>query len=574
MHTRFNNIHGHQLASLRALLSVIIFGFVLLGITFAASGRVESLSGSQWRADRIIDDGVFYNGAGMSEELIQGFLNSKVPTCDTNGSLQYGGTGMTRAQWADANNKPEPPYVCLKSYTQNVPSRDADAYCSGAITGGIKNAARIIYEVSRACNINPKVILVTLQKEQSLITDDWPWPVQYTKATGYGCPDSSLPESVDNNQNGCYDEFEGFFNQIYYGARQFQRYKTQPHLFNFSAQETSFIQYNPNGSCGGTNVTVFNHATAGLYNYTPYQPNQAALNNLYGTGDSCSAYGNRNFWRIFNDWFGNPQIDVNQDIVMVGDWDGDGKDTPGIRRGNMYYLDFDNDGDADAEFGFGLNTDVHLVGDWDGDGSDEIALKRGEKYYFSYDFNGTSEIYQAFGNPTDQALVGDWDGDDRDEIGLKRGERYYFNFNYDEKAELYVGFGNSTDTTFVGDWDGDGDDNIALRRGDWYFFDFGHDGEADARFGYGSTAHKVIVGDWDGNGKESMGLRRNEFYYLDNNLDGETEVYSGMGISSDKSITGDWDGDGKDTLGIKRSNYFFLDNTTDGQAEIIYFYTY
>ncbi|MCA9330031.1 hypothetical protein KDA11_05255, partial [Candidatus Saccharibacteria bacterium] len=35
------------------------------------------------------------------------------------------------------------------------------------------------------------------------------------------------------------------------------------------------------------------------------QPNSAALNNLRGTGNSCSAYGNRNFWRLYNDWFGS-----------------------------------------------------------------------------------------------------------------------------------------------------------------------------------------------------------------------------------------------------------------------------
>jgi hypothetical protein len=43
-----------------------------------------------------------------------------------------------------------------------------------------------------------------------------------------------------------------------------------------------------------------------LYDYTPYTPNAAALNNLYGTGDACSSYGNRNFWRYYSDWFGNP----------------------------------------------------------------------------------------------------------------------------------------------------------------------------------------------------------------------------------------------------------------------------
>lgn len=535
--------------------------------------RANAVTGSQWLADRIIDDGIFFDGKNMSQESIQAFLNAKVPNCDTNGQVIKTGS-QTRAQWAAANGKPTPPYTCLKSYSQTIPGKAADAFCQGAVGSGTKSAAQIIYEVSVACSISPKVLLVTLQKEQSLITDDWPWPIQYTKATGYGCPDSDLGANVDANDNGCYDEHEGFFNQIYMAARQFQRYKIQANLFNHRSQQTSYVGYNPNGDCGGTNITMYNHATAGLYNYTPYQPNTAALNNLYGTGNSCSAYGNRNFWRMFHDWFGDPHYNPTNDIVFVGDWDGDGDDTAGIRRGNTYFLDNNNDGVADIQFGFGLSTDTHLVGDWDGDGGDEIGLKRGERYYLDYNFDGGAEIYQAFGDPGDQTIIGDWDGDDKDEIGLKRGSRFYLSFDYDGKADLYVGFGNPTDSVFIGDWDGDGDDNLAIRRTDWYFFDYGHDGEADARFGYGSSAHKVIVGDWDGDGIDTMGLKRGEFYYLDNNLDGETEVFGGIGIGSDKSLIGDWNGDGKDTVSVKRSNYYFLDNTTDGGAEIVYFYTY
>src|SRR5207253_1333233 len=91
----------------------------------------------------------------------------------------------------------------------------------------------------------------------------------------------------------------------------------QPQLFNYSIGNNSFVGYNPNSGCGGTNITMSNQATAGLYNYTPYQPNQAALNNLYGTGDSCSAYGNRNFWRMYWDWFGNP-IGPNYSWIIDG----------------------------------------------------------------------------------------------------------------------------------------------------------------------------------------------------------------------------------------------------------------
>lgn len=257
--------------------------------------KADAVTGSDWNASRIIDDSVFFNPHAMSTQEIQNFLAAKVPTCDTN-----------HAPSSNPNDS-GPPYTCLKDFTQNIPGIGSDTYCPGSVGAGVKSAATIIKEVSAACNINPQVILVTLQKEQGLITDTWPWQIQYTKATGMGCPDSALGTNVDANQNGCYDEYEGFFKQIYYGARQFQRYVKQPDTFNYAVGRNSFVAYQANNSgCGGTNITPQTQATAALYNYTPYQPNQAALNNLYGTGDSCSAYGNRNFWRMFWDWFGNP----------------------------------------------------------------------------------------------------------------------------------------------------------------------------------------------------------------------------------------------------------------------------
>lgn len=39
----------------------------------------------------------------------------------------------------------------------------------------------------------------------------------------------------------------------------------------------------PSG-CGASNVYIESRATAALYTYTPYQPNAAALSNMYGTG--------------------------------------------------------------------------------------------------------------------------------------------------------------------------------------------------------------------------------------------------------------------------------------------------
>ena len=70
---------------------------------------------------------------------------------------------------------------------------------------------------------------------------------------------------------------------------------------------TNNVRYNPNASCGSSPVYIANQATAGLYNYTPYQPNAAALAAGAGSGDYCSAYGNRNFWIYFTNWFGSTQ---------------------------------------------------------------------------------------------------------------------------------------------------------------------------------------------------------------------------------------------------------------------------
>lgn len=272
---------------------LFIFSLLFFGTFQSLEKNTFALSGSSFSAGRIIDDSIFYTKNSLSVNDIQNVLNSKVPTCDTNGTQMYGGT--TRASYGISKGYP-PPFTCLKDYSMNVQSisNASDDLCPGNIVGGTKNSARIIYEISQLCGINSKVLIVLLQKEQTLVTDDWPWSIQYRSATGYGCPDTAP----------CDSEFYGFFNQTYQAARAFKRYQANPNSYNYRAGYNNNILFNPNASCGSSSIFIENQATAGLYIYTPYQPNQSALNNLYGLGDGCSAYGNRNFWRIFNDWFG------------------------------------------------------------------------------------------------------------------------------------------------------------------------------------------------------------------------------------------------------------------------------
>lgn len=274
-------------------IGMIITTFVIMALVLPS--MINALSGSQFQAGRITDDSVFYNPNSMTSDQIQRFLDAKVPTCDTWGQQMYN-SSMTRAQYGASQGNP-PPYTCLKGYSQSIPgiSNSGSNLCSGNIAGGTKHASTIIKEVAVACGINPQVLLVLLQKEQSLVTDDWPWPVQYQKATGYGCPDTAP----------CDAQYYGFFNQVYNAAMGYKRYRANPANYNYRAGRNNTILWHPNTACGTSTVYIENQATAGLYIYTPYRPNQAALNNLYGTGDSCSSYGNRNFWRMFSDWFGS-----------------------------------------------------------------------------------------------------------------------------------------------------------------------------------------------------------------------------------------------------------------------------
>ncbi|MBX3104116.1 MAG: cell wall-binding repeat-containing protein [Cryobacterium sp.] len=179
--------------------------------------------------------------------------------------------------------------------------------CTNYVGANGELTSTIIFKVQKACGISAKVIIVTLQKEQGLITNTGPSDGKLQRAMGYGCPDTT--------GGTCDAKYWGLYNQIYQAAWQFKRYSTptpwgsyQPGIRN--------IQYKPGTSCGTLEVNIENNATAALYNYTPYVPNAAALANLGGPGDSCSSYGNRNFWAFYNNWFGDTHVIIPQNVTV------------------------------------------------------------------------------------------------------------------------------------------------------------------------------------------------------------------------------------------------------------------
>ncbi len=242
-----------------------------LTVASPAAAAAAPVPGNIADGGYIISDAEFYASGSLSAAKVQSFLKSKVPTCKAK-------SGAPK---------------CLKDFTANVPAKAADAYCKALPKAKKARAADIIVAVAKACGINPKVILVMLQKEQSLVTSSAPSDWAYRAAMGQSCPDTAP----------CSAAAAGFVNQVYLGARQMQIYTKKPGSFNYRAGKTNTIQWHPNSSCGTSKVFIKNQATANLYNYTPYRPNISALAAGYGGGDPCSTYGNRNFYNYYVDWF-------------------------------------------------------------------------------------------------------------------------------------------------------------------------------------------------------------------------------------------------------------------------------
>jgi len=261
----------------RVLVVAVFLGLLSAVQVVSTAPPASAAPVTDFKAGNIISDAVMRDSSTMSAAAVQTFLDARGSGC-----------------------KPASGSICVKDYRESTPSRSADALCTRAYTGASnESAATIIAKVATACGINPQVLIVTLQKEQGLITATaGKTPRTYARALGFGCP--------DNVGGWCDPQYAGFANQVYSAAKQLRRYESNPNGYSYRAGRTNTVLWHPNASCGTTQVYIENQATASLYNYTPYAPNAAALAAGYGSGDACSSYGNRNFHLYFQSWFGGP----------------------------------------------------------------------------------------------------------------------------------------------------------------------------------------------------------------------------------------------------------------------------
>ncbi|MBQ3452692.1 RICIN domain-containing protein [Candidatus Saccharibacteria bacterium] len=256
---------------------VMVFLFTFLAVKANQSNEnVDAASLDSFDPGYIISDWQMGNYSSMTETEIQNFLWSKGKCYNTN----FSGVGTRVDYFSDST----PPTTWHVSNGHTV--------CLAEENMNGETAAHIIWQAAQDYRINPQALIVLLQKETGIITDPIPNSWDYQRVAGYGCPDTAA----------CSSKYYGFKNQIRNAAALF-RAVLDGGWTNYPLGN-NYIQYNPNEDCGGSWVNIRSLATSALYRYTPYQPNSGALAAGYGTA-YCGAYGNRNFYLYFQDWFGD-----------------------------------------------------------------------------------------------------------------------------------------------------------------------------------------------------------------------------------------------------------------------------
>ena len=262
---------------------------LVLGVLFSLltpTAHTSALAISNF-TNYVIDDAVFRDSNSMGSgaagaQAIQNFLNSE-------------GSGL--AGFSDVENCGSPGGAHYSYY--------ATYYACGQRA----SAAQIIYAVGQAYGISPRVILATLQKEQSLVTTPNPTASQLNCAMGYlSCTGAS-----------------GFFNQVDNGTWQFKTdmelgsgnnwwgytpasypCNGATHLYNNALKGGNNVTFSDDNGTPYRNITLADMSTATLYCYTPYvynNPNGSFGNPQFGTTGLYYS-GSYNFVKSFVTWWG------------------------------------------------------------------------------------------------------------------------------------------------------------------------------------------------------------------------------------------------------------------------------
>lgn len=279
---------------------------------FPVNTRQAQASHATFNKNFLIDDGLFTDTDSMTVAEIQQWLD------DNGGSLL--------ANWVDDVHMRRPSDNCVVHHATGMTAAEiiyeaannwgAQVFNSNgcAVSGAYWSDPG--YSNYTLKTVSPKVLLVKLQKEQSLISAngtyssnsaDYQDPTccssneyKLARAMGYGVPDSG---SIN-------EKYLGFYNQINWAAWQL-RFNYERSAGNTSWDEVGYIQYTGPFIEGSYKAcdTCSTIARSGYYTIDGaplYMDNRATASLYYYTPHTYPGYfGNYNFVQFYTDWFGS-----------------------------------------------------------------------------------------------------------------------------------------------------------------------------------------------------------------------------------------------------------------------------
>jgi len=291
-------------------------GWLLFITVFIATVLVGSIpapkkASASFVANNLIADGAFDFATSMNASQIDAFLNSFSNSCIS----------------------------MVSGFDARLPSGYSP---SGGFTyGGFGTAGQVIETAALVYNLNPQVLLVTLEKEQSLVTgrnnfagycnngDEH----KYAAAVGYGCPDSGTTYSysgislyrrngVERTNTGttCVNSASkaGFSQQVIRAAwlLKFGQQRSKGNT-NWAVIQGNWDNSDDPLTCYGGPMTQGNFKRCSSDSSPTFYDGWITIDGLathMDTGGTAALYwytphfhGNQNFVSLFEQWFGSTQ---------------------------------------------------------------------------------------------------------------------------------------------------------------------------------------------------------------------------------------------------------------------------
>jgi SpoIID/LytB domain protein len=226
------------------------------------------------------------------------------------------------------------------------------------------------------------------------------------------------------------------------------------------------------------------------------------------------------------------------------------------------YMYLTNSTSVNVSLAFGRPGDQPITCDWNGEGTDTPAVRRLDTFYIRNSFSASAPVTTVrIGVPGDIAICGDWNGNGIDTVGVYRPSTstfYLSNSKTTGGTRIVLRLGRVGDIPIAGDWNGDHRATVGVYRpstSTFYLIDANATTAARHAYRRGLVGDRPVTGDWDGNGTDSIGVFRssNRTFYLMNRPSGAISSRFAYGRAGDTPLAGDWNRDGKDTVGVGRA---------------------